>query len=228
MKSPNGVYKVNTISHTLMEFLNYLPVILNQTSQLKDSIQVGDQELKMVVRKNGQDAEYWTNIDCSVYQDYKWWKKGDRVFIKYVEMREAFGSYNVDNPKSGRSFYLDGQEVAMIKPDLVYLTIRDGQYIPSPGWSLVLPVKDDSKKSGLIILLDDSKPKFKKDFFDVVAVGDKSPIQELTFGTDAIPEVGMRVFVKKNFGIPLEAALNRQLDKNYFLVRHNEVMGYEV
>lgn len=211
-----------------MKFLNYLPVVLNSKSHLKDSFKVGDQELKMVVRKNSQDSEYWTQVDCSVYQDFRWWKKGDRVFIKYVEIRDAVGAYNVDNPRSGRAYIIDGQEVLMIKPELVYLTIRDGEYIPSPGWNLVTPVVQEKKKSSLIITLEDNKVTYVPDVFDVVAVGDKSPREELTFGTDAIPEVGKRIRVKKNFGIPLEASLNRKLDKEFFLVRHNEVIGYEV
>ena len=209
-----------------MKFLNYLPVILNNNSSLKEEFTVGDQSFKMVVRMNGQDAEYFTNVDCIVHSDFKNWKKGDKVFVKYNEMREVIGAYS--EGKNTRVIYHDGQEILMINPLLVYLTIRDGELIPNDGFSLVLPVKEEKLRSDFVILLESEEDKYRYDTWEVVAVGGPSHISEKAFGTDAIPKVGDIVYSKLKRGVPLEAALNKKLDKNYYTLRHNEVLGYEV
>ena len=96
-----------------MKFLNYLPVYLNDSNELKDEFTSGDIKLKMSIRYNGEDAEYWTNIDCTVYADYKNWIKGDLVFIKYNEMREVFGAYG----ESNRIINYDDKRIALINPN---------------------------------------------------------------------------------------------------------------
>jgi hypothetical protein len=207
-----------------MKFLNYLPVYLNDSNELKDEFTSGDIKLKMSIRYNGEDAEYWTNIDCTVYADYKNWIKDDRVFIKYNEMREVFGAYG----ESNRIINYDDKRIALINPNFVYLTIRDGELIAPDGFCLVLPIEEEKKKSEYIILLDDKEIKYKPDVWKVVSVGGPSPDSEKAFGTDAIPKVNDIIRVRKDRGVPLEASLNKKLEKNYYVVRHNEIMGYEI
>ena len=74
----------------------------------------------------------------------------------------------------------------------------------------------------------DEEDTYEKDVWRVVKVGGPSPLKELTFGTDAIPQEGWYIKVKKGRGVPLEAHLNKKLKERYYLVRHNEVMAYEV
>jgi len=172
-----------------MKYLNYLPVVLNDKNPLADGFNVGDQKIHLVIRQNGEEGEYWTNIDCTVYEDYKSWKKGDRVFIKYVEMRNVFGM-SAENA-STRVVYVDGIEICLINTEYVYLTIRDGELIPPDGFSLVLPVIQQKPKSKTIIILDNyEEDKYEEDIWKVAHVGGPSPKNELAYGTDAIPVVG--------------------------------------
>jgi hypothetical protein len=208
-----------------MKYLNYLPVILNDGNHLVTGLNIGDIRIHMSIHQNGQDSEYWTNIDCTVHSDYLKWKKGDRVFIKYNEIREVCGAYGVSN----RIIFDGDHKVHLINPDFVYLTIRDGEIIVPDGFSLVLPVIEKKPKSEYVITLDkEEEDTFEKDVWRVVKVGGPSPLKELTFGTDAIPKEGWYIKVKKNRGVPLEASLNKRLEERYYLVRHNEVMGYEI
>jgi len=179
----------------------------------------------MSMHQNGQDAEYWTNIDCTVHSDYLSWKKGDSVFIKYNEIREVCGVYGVSN----RIIFDGDSKVHLINPEYVYLTIRDGEIIVPNGFSLVLPVIENKPKSESIITIDkDEEDTYEKDVWRVVKVGGPSPLKELTFGTDAINKEGWYIKGKKGRGVPLEAHLNKKLKERYYLVRHNEVMAYEV
>lgn len=209
-----------------MKFLNYLPVILNNNSSLKEEFTIGDQTFNMVVRMNGQDAEYFTNVDYIVYSDFQKWKKGDKVFVKYNEIREVVGAYS--EGKNSRIIYHEGQEILLINPLLVYLTIRGEELIPNDGFSLVLPIKEENPRSEFIILLEGEEDKYRYDTWKVVAVGGPSHESEKAFGTDAIPNVGDVVYSKLKRGVPLEAGLNRKLDKEYYTLRHNEVLGYEI
>ena len=72
-----------------MKYLNYLPVVMKYKDHLADGVDVGDTRIHMVIRTASEEADYWTNTDCVVYEDYKMWKKGDEVFVKYVEIREV-------------------------------------------------------------------------------------------------------------------------------------------
>lgn len=208
-----------------MKYLNYLPVILNDGNHLVTGLNVGDVRIHMSLHQNGQDAEYWTNIDCTVHSDYLSWKKGDSVFIKYNEIREVCGVYGVSN----RIIFDGDSKVHLINPEYVYLTIRDGEMIIPDGFSLVLPVIENKRKSESIITIDKGEEDtYEKDVWRVVKVGGPSPLKELTFGTDAIPQEGWYIKVKKGRGVPLEAHLNKKLKERYYLVRHNEVMAYEV
>lgn len=210
-----------------MKYLNYLPVVLNDKNPLADGFKVGDQKIHLVIRQNGEEGEYWTNVDCQVHEDFKFWKKGDRVFIKYVEMRTVFGM-SAENA-STRVVYVDGLQVCLINPEYVYATIRDGKVIAPNGFSLVLPVIQEKPKSKTIIILDNyEEDKYEEDVWKVEHVGGPSPESELAYGTDATPPLGSYVKVKKGAGIPLEASLNKRLTERYYLIRHNEVMGYEV
>lgn len=198
---------------------------MRSSKHIADGVDVGSVRIHMVVREASQEAEYWTNTDCIVHEDFGKWKKGDLVFVKYNEIRDAVGAYS--ESKNSRVFYIDGTEVLLVKPDLVYLTIRNGVLIPQDGWCLVKPVPVEEKKS-LILVPEFLKEKNKVGVWDVVAVGDKSPADELRYGTDAIPYVGQRILSKDWAGIPLEASLNKKLNDEYYLVRHNEVLAYEV
>jgi hypothetical protein len=119
--------------------------------------------------------------------------------------------------------------VHLINPEFVYLTIRDGEIIVPDGFSLVLPAIEEKKKSEYVITLQkEEEDSFEKDVWKIIKVGGPSPLKELTFGTDAIPQEGWYVKVKKDRGVPLEAHLNKKLNERYFLIRHNEVMAYEI
>jgi hypothetical protein len=224
-QSYTKVFQFHTRKKHYMKYLNYLPVILNNENHLVTGLNVGDVKIHMSLHLNGQDAEYWTNIDCTVHEDYKSWKKGDTVFIKYNEMREICGAYGVSN----RIIFDGDNKVHLVNSDFVYLTIRDGEMIVPDGFSLVLPVKENKKKSEYVITIEkDEEDTYEKDVWQVIKVGGPSPLKELTFGTDAIPKEGWYVKVKKGRGVPLEAHLNKKLNDRYFLIRHNEVMAYEI
>jgi uncharacterized protein YuzE len=135
-----------------MKYLNYLPVVLNNNEHLIDVLEINGAKIHLSVHNNGQDAEYWTNVDCTVQDDYKNWKKGDRVFIKYNEMRTVFGAYGENS--SNRIIYNEGVRICLISPDMVYLTIRNGKYIVQDGFSLVEPVLINKKSESEIILLE--------------------------------------------------------------------------
>jgi hypothetical protein len=208
-----------------MKYLNYLPVILNDGNHLVTGVNVGEARIHMSLHQNGQDAEYWTNIDCTVHSDYLTWKKGDSVFIKYNEIREVCGVYGSSN----RIIFDDNEKIHLVNPEYVYLTIRDGEIIVPDGFSLVLPALQEKKKSEFVITIDkDEEDTFEKDVWRIIKVGGPSPEKELAFGTDAIPQEGWYVKVRKDRGVPLEAHLNKKLNERYFLIRHNEVMGYEI
>jgi uncharacterized protein YuzE len=210
-----------------MKYLNYLPVVLNNNEHLIDVLEINGAKIHLSVHNNGKDAEYWTNVDCTVYEDYKSWKKGDRVFIKYNEMRNVFGSYGDDT--SSRIIYNEGIRICLIDSNYVYLTIRDGKYIPQDGFSLVEPVLLKKQYEGKIILLElEEEDKYEEDIWKVIAVGGKSPDSESIYGTDAIPQEGWYIKSKTGAGMPLEASLNKRLSERFFMVRHNEVMAYEV
>lgn len=210
-----------------MKYLNYLPVVLNNNEHLLDVVDINGTKIHLSVHNNGQDAEYWTNVDCTVHSDYKSWKKGDRVFIKYNEMRTVFGTYGENS--SNRIIYNEGVRICLVNPDMVYLTIREGKYIPQDGFSLVEPVLIKKENTSKIILLEiEEEDKYEQDVWKVVAVGGKSPKSELAFGTDAIPQEGWCIKCKPGSGMPLEASLNKRLDGRFFMIRHNEVMGYEI
>lgn len=210
-----------------MKYLNYLPVVLNNKEHLIDVLEINGAKIHLSVHNNGKDAEYWTNVDCTVHADYKGWKKGDRVFIKYNEMRTVFGVYGEES--SNRIIYSEGIRICLINSDMVFLTIRDGKYIPQDGFSLVEPVLLKKEYEGKIILLElEEEDKYEEDVWKVIAVGKESPKSELVFGTDAIPQEGWYIRSKPGSGMPLEASLNKRLDGRFFMVRHNEVMGYEV
>jgi hypothetical protein len=70
--------------------------------------------------------------------------------------------------------------------------------------------------------------KFKEFEWEVIAVGGPSPAHEIMYGKDAVPPVGSIILGRKNCGIPLEAGLNKKLKEEYHLIRHNEILAYEV
>ena len=145
-----------------MKYLNYLPVVLNDKNPLADGFDVGGQKIHLVIRQNGEEGEYWTNIDCTVYEDFKSWKKGDRVFIKYVEMRNVFGMSS--ETASNRVIYVDGIEICLIDTQYIYATIRNGQVLAPDGFSLVTPVIQKKPKSQTIIILDNyEEDKYEED-----------------------------------------------------------------
>lgn len=215
----------NTLNIFKMKYLNYLPVIMKSKDHLADGVDVGDTRIHMVIRTASEEADYWTNTDCIVFEDYKMWKKGDEVFVKYVEIREVFGAYS--EGKNQRIIDVGDQEVLLVRPDLVYLTIRDGKLIPQDGWCLIKQIPE-KPKSSLLIVPDAFDEKFKELEWEVIAVGGPSPEHEIMYGKDAVPTVGSVILGKKNCGIPLEAGLNKKLKEEYHLIRHNEILAYEV
>jgi co-chaperonin GroES (HSP10) len=216
---------LNTLNFFKMKYLNYLPVVMKSKNHLAEGFDFGENRIHLVVRMASPDAEYWTNTDCIVYEDWGKWKKGDQVFVKYIEIREAFGAYS--EGKNTRIIDDGDTEVVMIKPDLVYLTIRDGEFIAQDGWCLVKQIPEE-ERSSLIHIPTAFEQKYKEAHWKVIAVGDPSPKEELRYGTDAIPQVGDVILSKTWAGIPLEAHLNKKLNDEYHLVRHNEILAYEV
>lgn len=215
----------NTLNIFKMKYLNYLPVVMKSKDHLADGVDIGDKRIHMVIRIASEEADYWTNTDCVVFEDFGKWKKGDEVFVKYVEIREVVGAYS--EGKNKRIIDVDDQEVLLVRPDLVYLTMRDGELIPQDGWCLIKRVLEKPKNS-LLIIPDMYEEKYKENEWEIVAVGGPSPESERVYGKDALPPVGKIILGKDSCGIPLEAGLNKKLKEEYHLIRHNEILAYEV
>ena len=195
---------------------------------------VGETGIKfdLVIGTHNEDASYWTNNAFEVVKDGYDWKKGDTVVVIYQAAAEAFGSYS-DKKGYDLGQEIDGGKIYFFKPDEVQITIRDGVLIAPRGKCIVTQVPKKPVTSSFIIP-DQAREEYERDLYDVVAVGEPTPEHLLNKDanrmtlkvlTEAIPEIGDRVIVQKNRGYPVEAPLNKKLEKSYWLVGLEEIMG---
>lgn len=195
---------------------------------------VGETGIKfdLVIGTHNDDASYWTNNAFEVVKDGYDWKKGDTVVVIYQAAAEAFGSYS-DKKGYDLGQDIEGEKIYFFKPEEIQLTIRNEQIIAPRGKCIVTQVAKKPVTSAFIIP-DQAKEEYERDLYDVIAVGEATPEHKLNKDssrmtlkvlTEAIPNIGDRVIVQKNRGYPMEAPLNKKLDKNYWLVGLEEIMG---
>ena len=189
-------------------------------------------KLSLVIGTHNEDASYWTNNVFEVVKDGYDWMKGDTVIVIYQAAAEAFGSYS-DKKGYDLGQEVDGEKIYFFNPEEIQLTIRNERIIAPRGKCIVTQVVKNPVTSSFVIP-DQAKEEYERDLYDVVAVGEPTPERLLSIDanrmtlkvlTEAVPEVGDRVIVQKNRGYPVEAPLNKKLDKSYWLVGLNEIMG---
>jgi co-chaperonin GroES (HSP10) len=179
----------------------------------------------IVPSKHGLDNVFWTN---TVFEDLE---TGDKVFIKPQSVAFAFGHFDKKGSDGMSYTDEDGNKIRFFKKEEEYLRIaKNGDFIPNDGYCICERIKKDAPKSSYY----EPKSSYYEDRFIVRYLGNtlkdekdvKSNASTFFKLTQVVPEVGMCVLSNTFGGLPLFSDMNLKLDKPYFVVSYDSIMGY--